>query len=286
MENQQPVIYTKESLIEKLLEIKGMGFVPNARHGNSGGIGNTLEDLLGIEENNLPLPNAAEWELKCQRLGTSSLTTLFHIEPSPRALKFVPSIFLLKYGWRHQEAGMKYPENEMSFRQTIHGIESNRGFKVVVDEAEQKVRISFNHEKIAEEHNEWKAFVESGVGLGELNPYPYWGFEDLSAKAKTKLNNCFYVQAEVRKDKNTKEEFYHYKKIQKLTGFNFDGFLDGLREGFVLVDFDARSGHNHGTKFRLRQNFLPRLYKSVVEINSIEDALAEDSTQPIEINIE
>jgi hypothetical protein len=286
MENQTPVIYTKESLIEKLLEIKAMGFVPNARHGNAGGIGNTLEDLLGIEENNLPLPNAAEWELKTQRIGTSSLTTLFHTEPSPRALKFVPAIFLLKYGWKHKLAGDGYPDNEMSFRQTIHGSESNRGFKVVVDEEEKKVKISFNVKKIAEEHSEWKKFLESGVGLKELEPQPYWGFDDLAAKAKTKLNNCFYVQAEVKKDKTTKEEFYHYKKIQKLTGFNFDGFLDGLREGFVLVDFDARTGHNHGTKFRLRQNFLPHLYKSVVEIKSIEAAEAENSTQPIEINVE
>ncbi len=54
----------------------------------------------------------------------------------------------------------------------------------------------------------------------------------------------------------------------------------------MLVDFDARTGHNHGTKFRLRQNFLPRLYKSVVEIKSIEAAEAENSTQPIEINVE
>ncbi|MBQ5478723.1 MAG: hypothetical protein IIT66_00730, partial [Acetobacter sp.] len=33
------------------------------------------------KENNLPLPNAAEWELKCQRRQTTSLVTLFHIEP-------------------------------------------------------------------------------------------------------------------------------------------------------------------------------------------------------------
>lgn len=57
-------IYTKESLIEKFKEISKMGWIENKRHGNSGGIGNTLEDLLGIKENNLPIPNAAEWELK------------------------------------------------------------------------------------------------------------------------------------------------------------------------------------------------------------------------------
>jgi len=61
---KKPVIYTKQSLINKLKEIAEMGWIPNARRGNAGGIGNTLEDLLGIEENNLPMPNAAEWELK------------------------------------------------------------------------------------------------------------------------------------------------------------------------------------------------------------------------------
>jgi hypothetical protein len=82
-------IFTKESLIQKLGEIAGRGFVPNARHGNHGGAGNTLEDLLGIEENNLPIPNAAEWELKTHKVGSASLVTLFHSEPSPRAVRSV-----------------------------------------------------------------------------------------------------------------------------------------------------------------------------------------------------
>ena len=55
-------IYTKETLIAKLHEIKAMGWIVSGRQGNAGGIGNTLEDLLGIKENNLPIPNAAEWE--------------------------------------------------------------------------------------------------------------------------------------------------------------------------------------------------------------------------------
>lgn len=117
----EPVIYTKPALIAKLKEISEMGWIKNVRHGNHGGIGNTLEDLLGITENNLPIPNAAEWELKAQRLNSSSLTTLFHTEPSPRAVKFVPQILLPLYSWAHGEAGKKYLKGEMSFRQTIHG---------------------------------------------------------------------------------------------------------------------------------------------------------------------
>ncbi len=258
-------IYTKETLIAELKKIRDLGFVLNARHGNHGGIGNTLEDLLGIEENNLPIPNAAEWELKTQRLGTSSLTTLFHIEPSPQALRFVSAMLLPKYGWRHQRAGNGYPETEMSFRQTIHGLApSDRGFKVVIKEHEEKILISFDSSSVAVKHIDWLKSVEKNVGLEELNPQPYWGFADLAAKAGTKLHNCFYVQAQVKREKG--QEFYHYQKILKLARFSFDKFLQGLLEGFVLVDFDARSGHNHGTKFRLRQNRLPDLYEHSEEI--------------------
>jgi len=100
---------------------------------------NILEDLLGIKENNLPIPNAAEWELKTQRINPIVLTILFHIEPSPRALKFVPQVFLPKYGWAHKEDGKKYAKGEMNFRQTIHGQgPSGRGFKVVIDRSEKK----------------------------------------------------------------------------------------------------------------------------------------------------
>jgi len=48
--------------------------------------------------------------------------------------------------------------------------------------------------------------------------------------------------------------------------FNFEGFLKAIEEAKILVDFDARTGHNHGTKFRLRQTYLPMLYKKVTVI--------------------
>jgi hypothetical protein len=258
---EELLLYTKEKLIQKLKEIAALGWIKNARKGNHGGIRNTLEDLLGIKENNLPIPNAAEWELKTQRLNTSSLTTLFHIEPSPRAIRFVPQIFLPKYGWRHAEAGKKYNENEMSFRQTIHGhFHSDRGFVVVIDHIERKVLISFDSQKVDVRHQDWLEQVKKNVGLGELNPQPYWGFDDLANKAGTKLLNTFYVQAEVKVEK--KKEFYKYTKVMMLQKFKFENFLQAIEDGKILVDFDARTGHNHGTKFRMRQDCLPMLYET------------------------
>lgn len=259
------VVFTKSDLIARLKDISAAGFVPNARKGNHGGIGNTLEELLGIEENNLPIPNAAEWELKTQRLGTSSLTTLFHIEPSPRAVRFVPKVLLPKYGWRHQEAGKKYDDNEMSFRQTIHGMSrSDRGFGVLIDRGQRKILISFDSRSVDSRHEAWLEQVRHRIGLAELDPQPYWGFDDLSHKAGTKLLNTFYVLAEVKIER--KQEYYHYKKVMMLERMNFEGFLRALEEGKLLIDFDARTGHNHGTKFRLRQDCLPMLYDNVTEI--------------------
>ncbi len=261
----KPVIYTKPALIKRLEEIAAMGWVPNARHGNSGGIGNTLEDLLGIKENNLPIPNAAEWELKAQRINSTSLTTLFHIEPSPRAVKFVPQVLLPSYGWPHQEDGGKYPKGEMSFRQTIHGgSRSDRGFMVQIDRKAEKVLISFDAKSVNSRHKAWLATVSKRAGLGELNPQPYWGFDDLRHKAGTKLLNSFYVQAEVKKENG--KELYKYTKVMMLQKFSFDGFLRAMEEAKVLVDFDARTGHNHGTKFRLRQDCLPMLYEKSTTI--------------------
>lgn len=258
-------IYTKPQLIAELKKIAAKGWIENQRNGNQGGIGNTLEDLLGIQENNLPIPNAAEWELKSQRINTTSLTTLFHSEPSPRAIGFVSQMLLPMYGWKHSEAGKKYSLTEMSFRQTIHGNSpSDRGFMVKIDREEKKVLISFNAKEVSGLHAEWLKNVEKNIGLNDLNPQPYWGFDDLANKAGTKLLNCFYVQADVKKEDN--KEFYHYSKVMMLQKFNFEGFLKAIEKGNILVDFDARSGHNHGTKFRIRQNCLPELYEKVTII--------------------
>lgn len=62
------------------------------------------------------------------------------------------------------------------------------------------------------------------------------------------------------------KEFFHYNRILILQGLSIDNFIAALAQGYVLVDFDARTGHNHGTKFRLRQNARPNLYSDIQEV--------------------
>lgn len=257
--------YTKESLIASLKEIREMGWVESGRQGNAGGVGNTIEDLLGIEENNLPIPNAAEWELKAQRIDTTSLTTLFHMEPSPTACKFVPKILLPNYGWAHKEAGKKYGTDEMSFRQTISANQfSDRGFSVRIDKTERKIAVMFDASKIDDRHDEWRQSVKERAGTDGLNPYPYWGFDDLFHKVGTKLHNCFYLGAKMKKENG--KEYFHYTEIMMLRGLSQDKFVQAVEEGLVYVDFDARTGHNHGTKFRIKQSAIPSLYAEMMSL--------------------
>lgn len=259
---------TKEELIEKLREIRDRGWIRTARPGNQGGVGNTVEDILGIRENNLPIPNAAEWELKCQRRPrgrAGSYTTLFHMEPSPRAMRLVPSLLLPNYGWQHAEAGAEYPATEMSFRQTINaGGRTDRGFGIVVEHSLRRVAVSFDATAVQAHHRAWLDSVEDRIGLQELSPQPYWGFDDLFHKAGTKLLNCFHLLADVRRMDGV--EHFNYATIMMLEGFSLEKFVTAIENGSILVDFDARTGHNHGTKIRLRQGCLPDLYDTATII--------------------
>lgn len=258
--------FSKEELIEKFKEIYAKGWILNQRGSNDGAVGNTLEDLLGIPENNLPIPNAAEWELKAQRASTSSLLTMFHMEPSPRAMRVVPDILLLQYGWPSAEAGKKYPEDEKSFRGTLNAQNyTDRGFKVQVNDKERRVEILFDSSITDERHAEWKQSVLNRVGhLDNFDIVPYWGFDDLFHKAGVKLTNCFYVQADEKTEGKGKKKknYFLYNFVLKLSQFDQEKFIEAIRAGKVYVDFDARTGHNHGTKFRIRYTDIPLLYKN------------------------
>jgi len=259
----QPI--SKEELIRKFHQIYEQGWIKNTRAGNDGAVGNLLEDLLGIPENNLPIPNAAEWELKAQRARTTSLTTLFHSEPSPTALSMVPNVLLPVFGWPHREAGAKYPKTERSFRATLNASQfSDRGFTVNVNDKERKIEILFDASHVESRHDQWLLNVKRNlVEIPNANIVPYWGFSDLFHRVASKLHNCFYVRAQekVESVNGRRQSFFWYNYVLMLSDLNEDCFIQAFRDGKIYVDFDARTGHNHGTKVRINHRDVPSLYK-------------------------
>ena len=248
---------TRAEMIMRLDEIAREGWIPSLRPLNAGGIGNTIDARLGIAENNLAIADTAQWEMKSHRVGSASLLTLFHTEPEPRAARVVPQLLLPMYGWPHQRPRQ---EGELSFRQTLRATQlTDRGFGLEVDADGAQVRVYFDAESVNARHRNWLQSVKRRVGLGPLDPQPYWPMQTLFLTAQTKMLNTFYVEAYTRRQQG--EEFFAIERVTVLQGFDLDRFANALRQGNAQVDFDARTTHNHGTKFRIRQNVVPQLYR-------------------------
>ena len=65
-----------EKFKSELERIRDKGFIKSHRSGDTG-IGKTLEDELGVEENSVQASDIGDVELKANRLGSNSKVTLF-----------------------------------------------------------------------------------------------------------------------------------------------------------------------------------------------------------------
>ena len=229
-----------EELVERLDVATDAGWVNSARPGNDGGVGNTLENLLGIEENNFPIPDLGIFELKSRSLNSVSNVTLFHMEPFPRSEYFVPRVLLPQFGWDHQLAGMEHPIGEQSFRLTLRGATwTNRGFRSKVDSSSGSLGLQFDASRVDPKLGDWLASVRRRRGtLDDMAPRPIWPLDRLYAKSEPKLRNTVFTEAESRTSAGGQRQF-RYVQFDVLFGFNFDSFVAGLESGAVVTEFDA-----------------------------------------------
>ena len=58
----------ESKIIDKFNEIKKLGFVKNNRPGNDGGVGNTFEDYLEVDENNQTEADFENFEVKSKKI--------------------------------------------------------------------------------------------------------------------------------------------------------------------------------------------------------------------------
>ncbi len=117
-------------LVSKLKEIKNDGYVKTHRPGDTG-IGKTLEDLLGIEENNIPGPNGRMIELKSARKNAKSMLTLFTKSPLPKKAN---SILLQKYGYPSKRGNNRKELHTTVNAKSYNTLKGKIGFKIDIKE--------------------------------------------------------------------------------------------------------------------------------------------------------
>lgn len=231
---------TLEKLKEKLEKIKKLGFVKTVR-AHDGGVGNTLEFLLGIKENNISLPDIGDIEIKAKRIDSSSMLTL--VSKSPLPIGVNKNLF---NSYSHvAEDGIR------KLYTTIYGSRINpQNFRVV--------------------------FEENKLVLKNKNNIPaYWPVDLLFLGLKAKAEKVLLVYAETKGKKGSVDEMFHYTEAYLLSGLEPDRIKKVLENG--KLKFDIRIGadkagkkigiyHDHGTAIRISKQDYLELYKNHYKI--------------------
>lgn len=247
--------------LKRIKEIKEMGFVQTHRKSDTG-IGKTLEDLLGITENNIAGPDFSVYELKSGRKDSSSMLTLFTKAPMPKgANKKLLDVF----GYRQRKKPRDISQKKMA---NYIGIKIEEGEEAVgIEEKELHVTVD--------------AIKENSVGLilkikdsrvyiaNNKNVEAYYEENVLKEAFEKKYAKLIYVPASRKEEDNI--EYLWFDEAYLLEGFSFKKFSELVRKG--VIKLDLRIGHypngspyDHGTGFRVLPKYLPQCFEKIEKI--------------------
>ena len=237
------MINTVDDFVAEFNKIKALGWIKTHRAGPTG-IGKTLEDLLGIPENNADAPDFGEYELKSKRIGASSMLTIFTRAPEPKRAN---AYLLNKYGYPSDA----YDNDDL----VLHSTLTTEKFTKIGNTG-RHLKIKFDDEKI---------WIASDIEDEDV----YWDKEKLRKAFEKKYKGKFiYAFAESRGF--GQDEEFMFDAAFEFSGFSYDDMIDLLGAGDVYIDLrigqyhgGKNSGklHDHGTGFRIKEADQPKLFK-------------------------
>ena len=225
--------------LRKLLqEVSDLGFVPSERKGPTG-IGRTLESLLDVSENNLPIPDiGGRTEIKATRSTANNLITLFTFNKMAWR-KPQPTVIL---GWGNPDE----VKNRHSLYCTVSAASPNRqGLQVMVTDNSETISV---------------------IDAATQEVIASWDLFHIVGKFMVKFERLLLVHADTRKSE--KGEEFHFNQASLLTEPSAKTFRDSFLLGKAVIDIRMHlkpSGvpRNHGTGFRVHEHDLPYLFGRV-----------------------
>lgn len=237
------MITTLAEFIEKFSQICDMGWIKTHRSGPTG-IGKTLEDLLGIVENNIDGPDFGDYELKSCRLDSNSMLTIFTKTPQPQG---AANTLRMTFGYSSDA----YDNDE----KVLHSTLSADRFVPVADTG-HSLKVSCSDSKIS-------IIAEDG------KEYAYWTRDKLKEAFEKKYKGKFVYAKAHSRGSGANEEF-KFVEAYEVSGFDYDAFVSLLEQGKIYIDLrigqyhgGAKNGqtHDHGTGFRIKENDQSLLFK-------------------------
>lgn len=223
-----------ETFKVKFSDIKVKGYIPSLRNGPTG-VGHTLEQHLGLIENNIALPDIDEVELKAHRANSNNLITLFTFNHKAWIMK--PLDAIKKYGSldKNGRLGMYY---------TMSQKPNSAGLFLHIDNTSIAVR-----------HIDGTVIV-------------CWQLASLAKRFIGKIPALLFVNA-LTEERDGKEYFY-YNRAQLMKGTSPELLANQFREEHIVVDLRLHDkgtmARNHGTGFRAYEANLPLLFNEIRDI--------------------
>lgn len=248
-------VITIDDFIKRFNEIKAMGWIRTHRAGNTG-VGKTLEDLLGIEENNIQGPDFGTYELKSGRINSNSMLTLITKSPEPKGSN---KKLVEKFGYYSDDA-------RDSEKKVLHTT-LKAGIDTQIYNTGNTLRPDY-FEELETGHGKLEALtLISNYGIEEI----YWPIETFKQLINKKLGKEFvYVRADNR-GSGADEEFF-YKEAYILNGIDSENIVELIKRGIMYVDirigqYADGTCHDHGTGFRIKECDQHYLYANKIRID-------------------
>ncbi len=223
-----------EEFKQKFQELKNKGFVKSLRKGSTG-IGFTFETLMGVDENNLALPDIDGIEIKTHRDNSKSMVTLFTF--NKKVWQINPLDAIRKYG--------SYDDNgRLGMYYTMSLTPNSAGLFLTVDA-----------EKISVQHTS-----------GEI--IATWQLSTLIERFLKKIPALLFISAHT--EERAGIEYFHFYRGQLMRDITKELLSELFKTGNLLLDLRLHdkktSARNHGTAFRTLEDKLPLLFKRIEDI--------------------
>ncbi|NLT45658.1 MAG: hypothetical protein GXX80_09170 [Thermotogaceae bacterium] len=229
---------------------------PSHRRSNTG-IGKTLEDLLGIKENNnkkgdIEVPGMDPVELKTSREDSKSMITLFTKSPEPRSIG--NRQLLGRFGYFQEDSKTK----ELHWTLKV-GENDIKGKKLLLEVS-----------RLGEENRIDLIDAEAP----EKTIVAYYSRKAIEKAVMSKLSSGL-VLVEAESKKLSGDEYFKYTRATYLCGLKVDAIFDLIVDGSLLLDLRLgtyKSGkskgkpHDHGNGFRTFEKNLKDIFSYMIEL--------------------
>jgi hypothetical protein len=232
----------ESELLGKLVAIHKRGFVPSTTNSDSG-VGDTLEQLLGILRNSNAKPDYKGIELKCSRISSrtrvsTNRNTLFSKVPNWElsALKNGEQI-IKKFGYFPRET-----PDLLALHVTLSNRKNAQNLFLAVDNSNYVV------ENLHEDKN-------------QINKVVLWKLNDLESELERKHEKTFWIKAETKKISNV--EHFQYRYVEATTTPMVSNFGTLVETGSITMDYTfSEKVRESGKKYTRDHGYLWKIHPS------------------------